>query len=490
MAGGKIAYEVGFDKIRAQLAQLSELKIVIVDGMKVVKAETEDKKIREVCPKIVELDLSRNLFQSWEEIIKISAELDNLKSLTLRYTVSLRMRNLSLTVNSGNRFVVPDYYELFGGSDPAAEKAFTGITELRLNEMLIGWGETCNLANQFSSLSILDVSSNQLESMYDGTTNASLQVPITSLKLEHNAFERLDALSPLTKVTSLKSLHLKNNNISRTCTRYQLPIFDDNLEYVDLSYNAIDSWAFIDALNHIFPGMTSLRISHNPIMESIRKASDKASAVDETFMLVVARLPKLTNLNFSNISEADRTQAEMFYLSQIAKEMAAYPEELEGAATHGHKRYAELCEIYGKPSVLREDHSDNPNFLESRLIDFTFHMPKGTKKGMEEDIVMNMCEIPKTWDTYRIKGYVGKLFDYRPLGLRLIWETGEWDPVAGYEDLQDESEEDEASGVERKDGEEVNKGKFMQREVEIEDGTRQVGFLINDKKAKVRVEII
>lgn len=85
MAGGKIAYEVGFDKIRAQLAQLSELKIVIVDGMKVVKAETGEKMIREVCPKIVELDLSRNLFQSWDEIIKISAELDNLKSLTLRY---------------------------------------------------------------------------------------------------------------------------------------------------------------------------------------------------------------------------------------------------------------------------------------------------------------------------------------------------------------------------------------------------------------------
>ena len=86
MAGGKIAYEVGFDKIRAQLAKLSELKIVIVDGMKVLKAETEEKKIREICPKIVELDLSRNLFRSWDEIIKISAELDNLKSLTLRYT--------------------------------------------------------------------------------------------------------------------------------------------------------------------------------------------------------------------------------------------------------------------------------------------------------------------------------------------------------------------------------------------------------------------
>ena len=359
-----------------------------------------------------------------------------------------------------------------------------------MNETLISWGETCNLANQFPDLSILDASSNQLDSMYDMATNASLSVPITSVKLEHNAFERLDALAPLTKVTSLKSLHLKNNKISRTCARYTIHSFSENLEYVDLSYNAIDSWGFIDALIHIFPGMTSLRISHNPIMTNLRKTDSEASAVDETFMIVVARLPNLTNLNFSNISATDRTQAEMFYLSQIAKEISALPEELEALATQSHKRYDELCEIYGKPSVLREDHSGNPNFIESRLIAFNFYMPKGTKEGQDEDVVYEMCEIPNTVDTYRLKAYIGRLFDHRPLGLRLIWETGEWDPVAEYEDLQDESGEEESSAIESKGEEEVDKGKFMQREVEIEDGTRQIGFLIDDKKARVRVEII
>jgi hypothetical protein len=81
---GKTVYEVGFDKIRAQLAQLHELKIVLVDGMRIVKAETEDRRIRDVCPKIVELDLSRNLFQTLEEIVNICAELDNLRSLRLK----------------------------------------------------------------------------------------------------------------------------------------------------------------------------------------------------------------------------------------------------------------------------------------------------------------------------------------------------------------------------------------------------------------------
>lgn len=80
----KVAEEVGFDKIRAQLAQLHELKIVLVDGLQVYCAEKLDKTIRDVCPRIVELDLSRNLFESCMEIIRICGELDNLRTLKLK----------------------------------------------------------------------------------------------------------------------------------------------------------------------------------------------------------------------------------------------------------------------------------------------------------------------------------------------------------------------------------------------------------------------
>ncbi len=80
----KLAEEVGFDKIRAQLAQLHELKIVLVDGMKVNLAERPDKKIKDVCPKIAELDLSRNLFESCKEIVHICRELKSLRTLKLK----------------------------------------------------------------------------------------------------------------------------------------------------------------------------------------------------------------------------------------------------------------------------------------------------------------------------------------------------------------------------------------------------------------------
>jgi len=81
---GKVVEEVGFDKIRQQLAQLHELKIVIVDGLRVAIAEKAEPGIKETCPKIIELDLSRNLFEDYQEIMKICRGLENLKILRLK----------------------------------------------------------------------------------------------------------------------------------------------------------------------------------------------------------------------------------------------------------------------------------------------------------------------------------------------------------------------------------------------------------------------
>lgn len=81
---GKTVEEVGFDKIRAQQARLHELKIVLVDGQQVSTAESSPLEIRTVCPKIEELDLSRNLFDTLAEVARICTELESLKSLRIK----------------------------------------------------------------------------------------------------------------------------------------------------------------------------------------------------------------------------------------------------------------------------------------------------------------------------------------------------------------------------------------------------------------------
>jgi tubulin-specific chaperone E len=80
----KEVQEVGFDKIRTKLAQLQTLRIVLVDGLGINKAEAPEDSIERDCPMIVELDLSRNLFDGWGEIVKICKKLNDLQTLKLK----------------------------------------------------------------------------------------------------------------------------------------------------------------------------------------------------------------------------------------------------------------------------------------------------------------------------------------------------------------------------------------------------------------------
>jgi hypothetical protein len=88
---GKVVEEVGFDKIRKQLAQVHALKIVILDGMRIVSVRDEatdgPKGVGETCPSIVELDLGRNLFTGMEVAVGAAKELKGLRSLRLKYAL-------------------------------------------------------------------------------------------------------------------------------------------------------------------------------------------------------------------------------------------------------------------------------------------------------------------------------------------------------------------------------------------------------------------
>ena len=91
---GKIVEEVGFEKIRRLLADLHELRIVLLDGMCIqglLKSRTpwgaawveEIAKIEETCPNITELDMSLNLLESWQDWAAICSGLKKLKILAL-----------------------------------------------------------------------------------------------------------------------------------------------------------------------------------------------------------------------------------------------------------------------------------------------------------------------------------------------------------------------------------------------------------------------
>lgn len=82
---GKVAEEVGFDKIRRQQAQLQDIKFAILDEQCVVSARDEGEPgIRETCPSVTQLDLSRSLFEGLGPIVEVCRELPKLKSLNIK----------------------------------------------------------------------------------------------------------------------------------------------------------------------------------------------------------------------------------------------------------------------------------------------------------------------------------------------------------------------------------------------------------------------
>ncbi|KAI0154830.1 Thioesterase/thiol ester dehydrase-isomerase [Xylariaceae sp. FL1272] len=475
---GKVAEEVGFEKIRKKQAKLSELRYAVLDGTRIATVyEKGDPSIAETCPKVVELDLSRNLFTRVGTVTKICAELPSLRNLRL----------------NGNRFqdVLKDEDRNENGNH------FQSIYELGLEETLLTWEEMVHIATNFKSLSGLTASTNQLSGL-PATPFLSLSSTLTTLSLEFNNFTAIAHVASLGALTALRNLHLKGNNIASirlAGTDDSLPIFSSSLQYLDVSYNQVASWAFVDELPVCFPGLVSLRFAHNPIYDNPdpEHSINAKNVTEEAYMFTVGRLANLKTLNFGTISASDRQNAEMFYLARIGKQMAAVHESQESDIIKHHRRYVELCELYGPP-VVNRTREINPAFLEARLVNIQFVFQ--SKEGQAS---VKATRIPKSFDIYAVKGIAGKLFDIRPLGLRLVWETGEWDPVAGFDDEVEDSSEDEEElrAAENRGGTGATKvsqagerpGKWVKREVELSDSPRQLGFCVDGLEARIRVEI-
>ncbi|KAJ5086660.1 hypothetical protein NUU61_007967 [Penicillium alfredii] len=513
---GKVVEEVGFDKIRKQLAELEELRIVLLDELRIVGVnssydQTEDsllesaQQIQATCPKIIELDLSRNLLSRWRDVWEICNQLKQLKRLKL----------------NGNRF------------QPLEEDlTFENITELHLEDTLLTWDEIAAVSSRFPALTSLTASANQLTE-----TSRPLPDTITSLTLEYNEISSLSALRHLAALPKLTHLSLRGNCVTKlhhdTNTAVPDFHFPTILRSLDLSRNNIAAWNFLNHLSALFPGLASLRISGNPLYDqpplppSIAAAtsimtSSKPMTVDEAFMLTLSRLPPtLRTLNFSTISPQDRANAEMYYLSLIGKELSATSAADEPRILAAHPRYKELCEQYGEPSIARAVVADSsgartihPRSVAARLVKMAFYSPVSSSSSTtppgdhqqhpQESSRPHVCvkDIPSSFDTYQVKALVSRLFGLRPYGFRLFWETNEWDPVEkenvadagidGDDDSEDETSHPQLDvSVSATADNSIDTSRFVRREVELVDSTRDIGFLFQGEtgEMKIRVEV-
>jgi Leucine-rich repeat (LRR) protein len=352
-------------------------------------------------------------------------------------------------------------------------KAFANINTLRLEENLLSWEDITRITHLFPTLSVFGVSSN----LYTVLSSHTLNTTITDLTLEDNLIPSLSAIASLTALPNLQRLILKSNKICEIRSAdASMPVFSSTVTEVDLSFNEISTWAFIESLVHVFPGLVSLRVSHNPLYESLQAPDGRALTADDGYMLTLARLGNLKTLNHSPINPKERLNAESYYLSMIAKEVQFAPENLKEQILKSHPRYEWLCEEYGEPDVQRSTNKVNPNSLAARLLRIHFYLAADKAKVYE-------AEIPMTCTAYTVLGMVGKHFGIKPTECKLVWETGDWMPaksnVVGFD--EDEYDSD--------DSEDEAKMDRVMREVKVIPGTRSIGTWIDGSEATVRVEM-
>lgn len=377
------------------------------------------------------------------------------------------------------------------------------------------------ISNRLPSLSVISLSFNQLSSISPGLTET-----VRDLTLEYNDFGSLDFLRDLALLPNLRTLSLQGNKLDRvyasseSTPNWETPhvglVFASTLTSLDISHNNIDSWSFIDFLPHIFPGLSNLRVSGNPLYNqppaswTVTNVPERPMTLDEAFMLTFSRLSQLQVLNYSKITPKDRVNGELYYLSLIRTELSLYPSSAEQRILRSNPRYHELCEIYEVADLKREDDSSadatvNPRSLGARLVTFTFYLksqpwsppdslsPNDVPGAQDSSTNEFTKEIPRSLDVYRIKAIVSRHFSLPALRFKLIWETDEWDPVeqGAAEDDEWDSEEEEYEKDQplRALNEEGTGAKLVRREEEFVDSTREIGFWLSDDIRNMRVRV-
>ncbi|BGP31665.1 hypothetical protein JCM10296v2_003439 [Rhodotorula toruloides] len=327
------------DRVNERFRQLGRLREVGLEWEGVSHAtrssekgkEKELRRLGEELKNLEVLNLSFSLLPTLEEADHIAAVLPKLRSLAL----------------SSNRFIRI--------TSPTSLLGFERLTSLQLNNTLMSWSEVRLISPSLPNLVDLQFGFNRLRRLGDAgyadqfeNARSSLLPSLKRLNLESNEMEDwADVVSELNLLSSLEELYLSSNRINSLAfpqLRPKPPAATSvspsppqlsRLRHLALSENLLDSWATsVDALaasrDSTFPNLTSLRTSDNPLLRPRSTPTTEGTALQpvstaddrqllHSRLLIIARLPFLTELEGTAISQAERDDAERFWLKQVAQ---------------------------------------------------------------------------------------------------------------------------------------------------------------------------
>ncbi|KAF2862823.1 L domain-like protein, partial [Piedraia hortae CBS 480.64] len=436
----KVVEEVGVEEFAKLEGRLAGSRDLVLDGMGISHAfsgEREKGEVGMLCARVEHLDLSGNLIEGLGEVVKLVDALPKLRSLVLarnRFDVSLGWEG----------GMCPQVRELeLRETFFPVERVWDFVGEVFPNVRVLGLGDNgfVNIkGNGNTQVQTVDFSGNGFRSVSDAIEG--VMDPIQVVRLQRNCIAEVREMTPRPLVTEL-----------------------------DLRYNDISDWEFFNDIAKVFPNLKHLRTAGNPLYNSLFSAEGAPLAPEDGYMLTISRFPNLETLNYSKVTPKDVLNAEVYYLNQIAKEIALVPPADVGRVKERHPRYSALCAEYGEPVLTLQ--KPEPTGAAARLIVITFTLGK---KVWEE-------ALPRSFDMYEVYGIVGKRLKISPLKLKLVWHMSEKDPI-GRDEVHTGPEWWDSS-----DEEGDSEKAWVRREVELMPSTRPLGTCIDAREASVSVEL-
>lgn len=263
------------------------------------------------CAHVMELDLSHNKLQDWQEISKIVSNIPNLDFL-----------NLSSNPLAGMTL------------EPRCAEAFSRVRRLVLNNTQVSWDTVLLLTREIPELEELFLCLNE----YSSVSASSVVCP--NLRLLHITDNSLKDWTEVRKFgsmfPSMDTLVMANNNLgSIQDNKDILERLFRNLRSINLNNAGLNRWDDIEKLN-FFPKLEEVRLQGIPLLQTYTNAERRS--------LMIAHLPSVSTLNGSVVTDSEREDAERFFIRYYLD----YPEE------ELPYRYHSLVTKYGKLEPLAE----------------------------------------------------------------------------------------------------------------------------------------
>ncbi|NXD29136.1 TBCE protein, partial [Spelaeornis formosus] len=390
--GTKVVEFVGMDSVAEQQRQLNKLVDISVRECAVSHAGQEEE-ISRLCASMRHINLSKNLISSWETVIAIVSQVQNLETLNV----------------SENKMRFP-FTSTFTSS------AFSNLKILALNQTEITWTEVLLCAQGWPVLEELYLSSNNITGL-ERPDNVLQTLKL--LDLSDNQLLDGNHLHLIAELPRLEQLILRNTGISSIhfpdagfgCKTKMFP----SLKRLAINDNNISQWSSINELDKL-PSLRALQCSNNPFMDTEKNP-------ETLIQLIIAKISQLEVLNNCEILPAERKGAELDYRKIFGKDWLEAgghwnseknkPSEEFLAA---HPRYPTLCLKYGAPEE-GELKGRQLLTLKSQLLTLIIRCPeKPEQKPVEK-------KLPESMTVQKVKGLLYRLFKIPGSELKLSYES-------------------------------------------------------------------